>query len=92
MDKRKHTLNPESGTKNPLIVCVLKAQIFLPEFLVGMREVLAAKITTVLPTDNDLRGTAIALSRLRKVYKLHIRDLVQGRLLDTVSSVSKCAQ
>ncbi|XP_047499497.1 prolyl 4-hydroxylase subunit alpha-3-like [Penaeus chinensis] len=57
------------------------------EFLDGVRKVLAAKITTVLPTDNDLRGTAIALSRLRKVYKLHIRDLVQGRLLHTVSSV-----
>ncbi|XP_063615193.1 prolyl 4-hydroxylase subunit alpha-1-like [Penaeus indicus] len=58
-----------------------------PEFLVEVRRVLAAKITTVLPTENDLRGTAIALSRLRKVYKLHIRDLVQGRLLHTFSSV-----
>ncbi|ROT72665.1 hypothetical protein C7M84_008920, partial [Penaeus vannamei] len=57
-----------------------------PEFLVAARKVLAAESATVLPTDNDLRGTAIALSRLRKVYKLHIRDLTEGRLLHTVSS------
>ncbi|XP_042879085.1 prolyl 4-hydroxylase subunit alpha-3-like isoform X2 [Penaeus japonicus] len=58
-----------------------------PEFLAEVRRVQGAQIITVLPTSNDLRGAAVALSRLRKVYKLHIRDLVQGRLLHTFSSV-----
>lgn len=54
-----------------------------------MERVREAEKSTLLPTGDDLRGTAIAIARLRRIYRLAITDLVDGRLLDAVTSASK---
>ncbi|ROT82962.1 hypothetical protein C7M84_023863 [Penaeus vannamei] len=57
-----------------------------PELLAIVERVREAEKSTLLPTGDDLRGTAIAIARLRRIYRLAITDLVDGRLLDAVTS------
>lgn len=54
-----------------------------------MERVREAERTTLMPTTDDLRGTAIAIARLRNVYRLAISDLADGRLSDTTTSASR---
>lgn len=55
-------------------------------------EVWTAASTTVLPTSDDLHGTALALARLQRVYRIPINSIMTGYIAGVFSSVSKCVQ
>lgn len=63
----------------------LKHFVF-PESNPGLK---AAENRTVLPSKADLDGAAQSLALLQRVYLLPMKHLVNGRILDTDSSVSQ---